>query len=95
MRVVTTYVGTDTLPSVERVEFSDKGYAFDTNSSAGIGAKFITTAFVKIKVSKYLGSGWSTHGLADLVSFPGAARSYRGKLSQSGVYRACFSKYAV
>jgi hypothetical protein len=78
VRVVTPYAGTDTLSSIERIEFTDKGYAFDTTGSAGAGAKFITVAFGKSQVSKYLAaglqyldSGWSTNGLAELVTSTG------------------------
>jgi hypothetical protein len=78
VRVVTPYAGTDTLSSIERIEFTDKGYAFDTTGSAGTGAKFITAAFGKSQISKYLAaglqyldSGWSTNGLAELITSAG------------------------
>lgn len=72
--VITATSGIDTLISVERVEFTDRGYAFDISGNAGVGAKFITVAFGSSQVPKYLGtalryldSGWNTGDLANLI----------------------------
>jgi hypothetical protein len=97
VRVVTPYAGTDTLSSIERIEFTDKGYAFDTTGSAGTGAKFITVAFGRGQISKYLSvglqyldSGWSVQGLSELVSNSGLLDRMVGSPSNQAFVKHVF-----
>ena len=95
IRVVSSFSGTDVLSSVERVEFSDRGYAFDT--SGGAAAKLITAAFGKSQVAKYLyaglqylDSGWSLQALSDLVIASGLVDRAAGSPSPQAFIKHVF-----
>jgi hypothetical protein len=95
VRVVSSFSGTDVLSSVERVEFADRGYAFD--NTGGAAAKLITAAFGKSQVAKYLSaglqyldSGWSLQALSDLVSASGLVDRAVGSSSPQAFIKHVF-----
>ncbi len=57
--VTNSNFGTDSLVHVERIEFTDRGFATDIDGSAGIAAKAIITAFGEDEVSSYMQSALS------------------------------------
>jgi hypothetical protein len=50
-------IESDTLISMERIQFSDKNYALDLDGNAGVAAKAVITCFGKDSLSSYLSAG--------------------------------------
>jgi serralysin len=50
-------VESDTLVSMERIQFSDKNYALDLDGNAGVAAKAIITCFGQDSLDSYMSAG--------------------------------------
>ncbi|HIB84880.1 MAG TPA: cadherin repeat domain-containing protein, partial [Chromatiaceae bacterium] len=50
-------VESDTLVSMERIQFSDKNYALDLDGNAGVAAKAIITCFGQDSLASYMSAG--------------------------------------
>jgi hypothetical protein len=81
----------DTLVSMERIQFSDKNYyALDLDGNAGVAAKAIIATFGADTLSTYMttvvsavDAGWTLDGLCDLVIQVGLAESLAGSSDMS------------
>jgi hypothetical protein len=83
-------VESDTLVSMERIQFSDKSYALDLDGNAGIAAKAIIATFGADKLSTYMttvvphvDAGSTLDGLCDVVVQMGLVESLAGSSDMS------------
>jgi hypothetical protein len=74
LEINSTYLTSETLVSVERLQFTDKFYALDVGGNAGIAAKTIIAMFGVDSLGSYMSAaldlvdgGTTLEGLCDLV----------------------------
>jgi len=74
LEINSTYLTSETLVSIERLQFTDKCYALDVGGNAGIAAKAIIATFGADALTSYMSAalsvvdgGTSLESLCDLV----------------------------
>jgi len=83
-------VESDTLVSMERIQFSDKNYALDLDGNAGVAAKAVITCFGQDSLDLYMSSaltladgGSTLDEICELVASMGYIESIKGLSTNS------------